>query len=130
MSLADIKAQSRQALHDFMSRPASFYDQFGTLAIGNATARHHAAPKMLGDLAGTNLSYAEMHERPATLVIWNNTIALADLERGAKLIFNDSEGYLVESVMPADGPTTTVEIVEMKASEIVGLTLPDGTVAP
>lgn len=128
MSLADIKARSRQALHDFMARPASFYTSSGVLLDDPITARRHDAPKLVGDLAGTNLSYAETHERPTTVVLWRAQIEGVSLRRGCEIIFDAEEGWFVESVKPADGATITVEVTEMSKGDMVGKALPDGSV--
>ena len=128
MSLAEIKAGARQALHEFMARPASYYDG-GTL-FGTITARRHDAPKVVGDLAGTNLSYAEVHERPTTVVLWRAELEAALISRGNKIIFEADEGWYVETVKPRDGQTVTVEVTPLSKSSMVGLTLPDGTTIP
>jgi hypothetical protein len=131
MSLADIKARSRQALHDFMARPASFYTSSGVLLDDPITARRHDAPKLVGDLAGTNLSYAETHERPTTVVLWREQLTGVSLRRGCVIVFDAEEGWFVESVKPADGQTITVEVTELSKADMVGKTLPDGsTVGP
>ncbi len=127
MSLAEIKANARQVLHDFMARPASFYESTGALLADPITARRHDAPKVVGDLAGTNLSYAETHERPTTVVLWKAQLATVTLRRGCLIIFAADEGWFVESVKPADGQTITVEVSEMSATALVGKTLPDGS---
>lgn len=128
MGLAEIKATARQALHDFMARPASFYDSAGTLLADPITARRHDAPKVVGDLAGTNLSYAETHERPTTVVLWKSELTSVTLRRGCEIIFAADEGWYVETVKPADGLTITVEVSEMSDTALAGKTLPDGTV--
>jgi len=130
MSLADIKANARQALHNFMARPASFYDSSGALLPEHITARRHDAPKVVGDLAGTNLSYAETHERPTTVVLWKSQLSAVNLRRGCLIIFASDEGWYVESVKPADNQTITVEVTEMKVTALSGKTLPDGTTVP
>jgi len=128
MGMAEIKATSRQALHDFMARPASFYDSTGTLLADPITARRHDTPKVVGDLAGTNLSYAEVHERPTTVVLWRSEIASVSLKRNCLIIFSADEGWRVSTVLPPDGLTVTVEVTEVSATDLAGKTLPDGTV--
>lgn len=128
MSLADIKAISRQALHDFMSRPASLYDSSGVLFSSEITARRHDVSKLAGDLAGTNLSYAEVHERPTTVVLWKAQIAGLSLRRGCLILFAEDEGWFVETVKPADGLTVTVEVSTLSPDIMLGKTLPGGVV--
>ncbi|ARB05704.1 hypothetical protein [Synechococcus virus S-ESS1] len=127
MGLAEIKATARQALHDFMARPASFYSSSGVL-VGPVTARAHAAPKVVGDLAGTNLSYAEVHERPTTIVLWREQIEGVNLRRGCMIIFGADEGWFVDTVKPPDGQTVTVEVSALSDVALAGKVLPDGTV--
>lgn len=128
MSLADVKAASRQALHEFMARPASFYDASGALLAGPITARRHDAPKNVGDLAGTNLSYAEQIERPTTVILWRSELSGVTLKRGCLVIFEADEGWYVDTVEPRDGQTVTVQVSPLSASDLNGKTLPDGTV--
>lgn len=130
MGLADIKAKARQSLHDFMARPASYYND-GVLLPTPITARRHDAPKVVGDLAGTNLSYAEVHERPTTVVLLRSELDGVSIDRGDFVIFEATEGWYIETVMPPDGLTITVEVTPMGSSGSNGLdgkTLPDGTV--
>lgn len=128
MSLAEIKANARQALHDFMARPASYYND-GAL-FGPITARRHDAPKVVGDLAGTNLSYAEVHERPTTIILWKAELDGVTIDRGDKIVFEADEGWFIETVKPRDGQTITVEVTPLSTASLAGLTLPDGTVIP
>ena len=61
MSIAQIQATARRALHDHMARDASYYQADGTL-VGLFHIRIVENPVKTGDLAGTNLSYAEVQE--------------------------------------------------------------------
>lgn len=111
-----------------MARPASFYQDSDTVSPEPITVRRHSAPKMVGDLAGTNLSYAEVHERPTTVVLWNGELEGFKIKRGNRLILTATEGWYVETSLPPDGDTTTVEVTPMRPADMDGLTLPDGTV--
>lgn len=131
MSLADVKAKARKPLHDFMSRAASFYeDGSDSPSDPSITARRHDVPKMVGDLAGTNLSYAETHERPTTVVLWRDQLTTAGVQvrRGALIIFTATEGWHVDTVLPPDNQTVTVEVTPLSAADLNGKQLPDGTV--
>lgn len=128
MGLADVKANARRALHEYMARPASFYDSSDVILAAPITARRHDAPKNVGDLAGTNLSYAEVHERPTTVVLWNAELTDTVLRRGCKVIFEATEGWYVETVLPPDGQTTTVEVSPLSPAALQGRVLPDGSV--
>lgn len=130
MSIAELKARSRLALHRHMARQASFYETSGTVVPEVFDVRTHYAGKRVGDLAGTNLSYAEQLEQPTELVFWNEDLTAAgvSLERGNRVIFSASEGFYVDVAHPKDGLTQKVEVTPMNPSAIVGLTLPDGTI--
>lgn len=128
MSLAEIRARSRRELHKFMAQPVSFYSPSGDLFAGGLlTARLHDQPKVIGDLAGTNLSYAEVHERPTRVVFWNEQIQGVAMRRACVIIFQHA-GFFVETVMPSDGLSTTVEVSIMKDTALQGKVRPDGTV--
>lgn len=88
------------------------------------------AGKRVGDLAGTNLSYAEQLEHPTELVFWNTdlTDASLELDRGNLIIFAATEGYYVDVAHPKDGHTQKVEVSPISEADLDGLTLPDGTV--
>lgn len=126
MSIAEIKSRARTALHRKLSRRASYYATRNTGATPQTiTARAHGKPSMAGDMAGTNLNYAETHERQETIIFW-----LAELMpvRNAYVIFTANEGYRVVNVLPPDGLTVKAEVLRLEQYEIVGFTLPDGTV--
>jgi hypothetical protein len=122
---SELKATSRLAIHEFMGLPANIYAPMSAIAVG-VTVRIHSGHKLNGDLAGTNLSYAETAERPATALFLNSQITASSfsLNRGVRIILSATEGYHVESIRPADGLTTTVEITPLSASELAALTPP------
>jgi len=129
MSFAEVQATARTALHEFMSREASFYAS-AAATPETITARRHNAPKLVGDLAGTNLSYAEVQERPTTVVLWAAELEAAgtSVSRGSLIIFTATEGWYVDHTSPADDETITVDVTPMSASDLDGKMLPDGTV--
>lgn len=130
MSITELKARSRLALHRKMSRPASFYEAADSIAPATIDVRTFYAGKRVGDLAGTNLSYAEQLEHPTELVLWNEDLTTAgvQLDRGNLVVFAADEGYFVDVAHPKDGHTQKVEVSPMDATELAGFTLPDGTI--
>ena len=112
-----------------MGRPVNFYATAGLAepTTSDLTVRVHTEDKMNGDLAGTNLSYAETAERPPTVVFWNDQLTAAGvaLDRGNYIILSASEGYHVESVNPPDGQSTTCEVTPLSTSELAPLTAPE-----
>ena len=113
-----------------MSRPASFYEGSSTPEPATLDVRVHYEGKRVGDLAGTNLSYAEQLEHPTELVFWieDLTEAGVDLKRGSIAVFSATEGYVVDVSNPLDQYTRKVEVTPLSASKLNGLKTPDGTV--
>lgn len=113
-----------------MSRPASFYETEGSLAPVTLDVRCHYAGKRIGDLAGTNLSYAEQLEHPTELILWNDDLPAAGvtLDRGNLVIFSTTEGFYVDVAHPKDGHTQKVEVSPLDATDLAGKALPDGTI--
>lgn len=131
MSIAELKARSRLALHRKMSRPASFYETSGAVSPEVLDVRTHYAGKRVGDLAGTNLSYAEQLEHPTELIFWNDdltTAGIAGIERGNIVIFTETEGYYIDVANPKDGETIKVEVSPLSVDDLQGKELPDGTI--
>lgn len=128
----DIKAAAREQLHEHMSRAVALYTDADVLVPVSLTARYHDESKKVGDLAGTNLSYAEQMERPAQIVFWNAQLSTAgvSLDRGMFVIFSTTEGYHLELIHPADGKTTKADVTPMRPSELSGKEAPDGTIIP
>ncbi len=111
-----------------MGRPVSYY---ASVDIPSPTyivvgARVFAKPDMAGDLAGTNLSYAELHDRSERVRFWHDEVPAPS--RDALVIFTATEGYWVRNVLPDDGLTVDCEVVRAEESELVGYELADGTV--
>lgn len=126
MSIADIRKSARRSLHDFMGRPAAYFADPHTAAPEAVaiTARPHSKTAKAGDLAGTNLSYAETHDRKETIVLWREQIS--EPARNAAIVFSADEGYFVDNVLPPDGQTVTVEVIRCVGSDLDGLSDPDG----
>lgn len=126
MSIEELKARSRLALHRKMSRSASYYADTELVPV-TIDVRTFYQGKRVGDLAGTNLSYAEQLEHPTELVFWNEDVP-ASLDRGDRVIFSATEGYVIDVLNPKDGYTTKAEVSPLSESKLQGLTLPDGSV--
>lgn len=120
MSLADIRARARSDLHHHMRRPASLYDKSGVL-VGLVHVRTATDIKAVGDLAGTNLSYAEVQEPVSKLIFW---LEEHQPERGQMVVLSANEGYYLDTLDPIDGQTQTVQVSRMSTSELAGKTLP------
>ena len=132
MSISQIKAAARGALHDFMGRPANFYLSHTATEFTSITVRHHEKAALVGDLSGTNLSYAENHDDQETVVFWCDQLvpivgAQASPPRGALVVLSDIEGYWVDNTRPRYGQTVTAEVTPASEAELAGKTAPQGT---
>jgi hypothetical protein len=128
-TIDQIRRRSRKALHDFMGRPAAYYanpEVRATATYEVIKARPHSKTAMAGDLAGTNLSYAQTRDRAETVVFWREEVK--NPTRLSLVIFSEDEAYFVHNVMPPDGQTITAEVVFAERSEIVGYQTPSGEV--
>lgn len=122
-----------------MGRPASYYVDPAVEPPVLISARAHSKAVMTGDLAGTNLSYAEFHNRENTVVFWYDQLealfgltdgVLMHPARSALVVFESGEGFYIETRRPRDGQTVTAEVTQAPAADLVGKTLPStlGTV--
>lgn len=121
MSIADIQSRSRLALHAQMKRPVSVYDKSGVL-VGLSYARRKVDTKAVGDLAGTNLSYAEVQEPVSSLIFMLSEHAPA---RGQMVVFAATEGYYLDTLDPVDGLTQTAQVSRMSDEELSGKIPPE-----
>lgn len=121
-----IKDRGRRALHGTMGRPAYYYESnLGDPQLVHA--RYHSAAAKVGDLAGTNLSYAETHDRSeAVILLWEE---VPSPKRNALVIFAEDEGYQVKTVQPRDGITIKCEVIRASAQQLAGKLSPYG-IAP
>ncbi len=121
MSITDIQNRSRLALHHTLKRSVSVYNKSGVL-VGPSYARRKTDTKAVGDLAGTNLSYAEVQE-PVTSLIF--LMSEHKPERGQSIVFSATEGYYLDTLDPVDGLTQTVQVSRMSETELTGKTPPE-----
>ena len=126
MSIEQIKAQSRRALHDFMGRAASYYPEphLPDSPRSVVKVRYHSNVAKAGDLAGTNLSYAETQDRAEEVVFWRPE--LPNPVRNSLVILSAEEGYFVNNVSPPDGLTITAEVVRAAQKDLNGKLDPNG----
>ena len=132
MSFRDIKFAARRVVHDTMAQPASFYAIPGTSEVAFITARPHNKRGKVGDLAGTNLNYAEDFDRQERVVFWLGQLQghpdcpLGLPPRGALVIFAPDEAYFVDTVEPVDQQTVTAVVYHATAEQVVGFETPNG----
>lgn len=86
------------------------------------TVRVHNKTNQVGDLAGTNLSYAEHREEGIDLIFWRYQLVPV---RGMVVSVELGEAYYVEYVDPPDDITIKAKCTRASAAEALGLPLPD-----
>lgn len=130
MSLQALKARSRLAVHQKMSRPASFYVAGWRTDPVTLNVRLHYTNERVGDLAGTNLSYAEKLEQPTSLIFWLQELVDAGLglpSRGNVVLFSETEFFHVDVCGERDQHLMKAEVTPMRREDVTGKFLPDGT---
>lgn len=134
---AEAKLAARQKVHGTFFVPCVFYDSvISTPSVEDDVigVRIHDKFEHVGDLAGTNLSYAETAERATRAIFRTSELAARNVARGSMITMlnyaGDIVGYHIESVHPPDGYTTSCDVTPLSASELTGTLLPDGTAVP
>lgn len=121
MSIQDIQNKARLGLHDTMKRPAVLYDKADVL-VGLVHVRRSTDVKAVGDLAGTNLSYAEARETVSELIFLVSEHAPS---RAEKVVISATEGYFIDTTDPIDGITQKVKVTRLTDDELSGKTVPE-----
>lgn len=126
MTIADVQASARRALHDHMARPATYYLASGVLS-GLCHVRIVENPVKTGDLAGTNLSYAEVQEVRIRVIFDRDELTSlgVNLARNDRVILAADRGYVLDNILAPDGLTVSAEATRMTAAELAGKTLPE-----
>lgn len=123
-SFRDLKLRSRRALHEAMKVRAIYYAGPGATPAF-IHVRPHTAPKMQGDMKGTNLSYGEIHESPTTVVFDVAEVGKV-IPRNSLVIITIDEAFLVDNDLPVYNITTTAEVKPAPPETLIGKLLPDG----
>lgn len=127
MSLRAIKARARRDLHNAMRVPA-FYYLGGDADASPAPCHvrvHTKFGAQLGDLKGTNFSYAETEAQIQKLLFW---IEELDPDNQGVVMISAIEGYRINHVHPRDGATRTVEVAELDEADLALYEYPAGAV--
>lgn len=126
MSIEDIRAAARRSLHDFMGRAATYYSG-GTVLAGLVHVRVGEKLVKTGDLAGTNLNYAEAHENRTQMILDREALAVLGItpKRLDMVVRSATEGYVIDTVQPPDGMTVSCEVTRMSVSELTDKALPE-----
>jgi hypothetical protein len=83
--------------------------------------RVHTKADALGDMRGTSMGYAERQEIVPKLIFWREEV---DPDNSAIVVISAEEAYRIDNVIPKDGPTVTVEVVSLSATQRAGLPVP------
>lgn len=75
-----------------------------------------------GDLAGTNLSYAEIQEAEPRVLFMRDEVPMPAV--GAIVSVEPGEAYCVDNVLPADDISITAEASRIRESETSSLPVP------
>ena len=120
-SFRDIKRKARRDVQKHLRVPA-YYLVSGEAEPVACFVRLHTKFGALGDMAGTNLGYAEREEILPRIILWREEIPQP--VRNAIISVEEGEAYLIDHVQPADDLTITATVVVMPASEAAGLPYP------
>lgn len=126
MAFRDTKRQARRDLHQALKVPALYFrdDENGTLldAPTLVHVRVHTKWEKAGDMAGTNLSYAEVQEINPRIVFMVDEVAAP--VRNAIVSIAAGEAYRIDNVLPPDDITITAEATRMPVAQTIGLPVP------
>jgi len=126
MSIRAVRESSRRLLHAHMGEPARYYPTPTSMLPTSLviTARAHSNVAKAGDLAGTNLSYAETQDRVETLVFMVDEVP--DPARNGLVIFDSATGYFINNNLPPNGITITSEVIRAEQRDLIGFRTPEG----
>lgn len=109
-----------------MRVPAFYYATDDGLPQACDVRVHTKLNAQLGDLKGTNFSYAETEAQIPKLIFW-----LADgidPDNMAVVMISATEGYRINHAHEPDGATRTVEVSILTAAERALFSYPEGAI--
>ena len=121
MSLRAIRETARGQLHDTI-KVAGYYYAPGVDDYVDCFVRVHAKVEKLGDLKGTNFSYAETMEPVTKLVFWDADGIVPDTK--GLVMVSATEGYRIGVVEPSDGLITKVQVSELTTAQLATFDAP------
>lgn len=126
MAFRDIKRQARRDLHNTLKVAALYFrdDEDGNLLDTPELVyvRVHTKREKAGDMAGTNLSYAEVQEISPRIIFMVDEVAAP--VRNAIVSIAAGEAYRIDNTLPADDITVTAEATRMPLAQTIGLPVP------
>ncbi len=120
MSIRDLQRKARRELHDAMSVPALYLVE-GEVPVP-CTVRVHYRFDTAGDMAGTNLSYAEIQEIDPKIVFLREQVYLP--ARDAIVSIEPGEAWRVDNVQQPDDITIKAIVTRLTSDEAAGLPVP------
>ncbi len=114
-----VKRKARKHLHDKLSCNVFIFEASDVDFLNpiEARARLHYAFAPIGDLTGTEYSYAQWLQKKEVFAIFHlSETAMSQVPRGCILCFDKGEMYLVDSSFPKDDETFRVALKEIKLS--------------
>ena len=129
MAFRDIKRQARRDLHNTLKVAALYFrDDADGEILGAPQLVHvrvHTKWELAGDMAGTNLSYAEIQEVAPRIVFMIDEVAAP--VRNAVVSIAAGEAYRLDNIQPADDITITADATRIPLARTVGLPVPGAT---
>lgn len=117
----DLRQRARRTLHEVFKVPALYYSPAAVVPTGHFV-RVHEKFDAVGDLAGTNMSYAEGVEPLPRIVFVDESFTPA---RGSVVIVSATEGYRLEYADPKDDISHTAPAVRLTTEELTEFETPD-----
>lgn len=121
MSWRTIKRAARQTLHQHM-KVAALYIPPGGAPQPVFVRVHTKDDVLLGDMVGTNFSYAEKQEIEPSILFMRDEVAMP--VRNAIVMISATEGYRINNVKPADDISITAEVTRLMVAELAGQPIP------
>ena len=121
MGWRDLRQRARRTLHEVFKVPALYYGPAAVTPTGHFV-RVHEKFDAVGDLAGTNMSYAEGMESMPRVLFLDEAFKPA---RGAVVVISATEGYRLEYSDPKDDISFTAPAVRLTAEELTEFETPD-----
>lgn len=126
MAFRDIKRRARRDLHNALKVAAYYFldDEDGQiLGVPEPVyVRVHTTWEKAGDMAGTNLSYAEVQEIAPRIVFMADEVAAP--VRHAIVSIAVGEAYRLDNVLPRDDITITAEATRIPVGKTIGFPVP------
>jgi hypothetical protein len=120
MSIRDLRARARGALHGALSVPAVHIAKADGAATP-CTVRYHDRTSRMGDLTGFDYGPVERTESTPEIVA---LFAEVQPRRGDLFSVASDEAYRVETPLPRDGITVTCEVTKLSQTDIDAAALP------